>query len=48
MFCPPLRLKMAESRLHQNRGGLFRESNVLEVVGVLLLGVIFAVEEAEN
>jgi hypothetical protein len=28
---------MAESRLHRNRGGHFREPDVLEVVGVLVL-----------
>jgi hypothetical protein len=39
---------MAGSRLHWNRGGLFREPDVLEVVGVLVLGGIFAVEGGEN
>jgi hypothetical protein len=43
---------MAESRLHRNRGGLFREPDVLEVVGVLVLvlvlGGISAVEGGEN
>jgi hypothetical protein len=39
---------MAESRLHRNRGGLFREPGVLEVVGVLVLVRIFAVEGGEN
>jgi hypothetical protein len=37
---------MAESRRHRNRGWLFREPYVLEVVGVLVLEGIFAREGA--